>query len=632
MILADRYSRDKRRGGQADEDSAALGLHGGRPSVEAAQQHRDNDSTTYARARADTSSGKWRLLLIVALFIPALLETLDYTVVATAQVEIASIFDHLDIQSCIGAVYLLTSTAFLPLFASLADVWGRHWALQASLLLFAIGSAISTGAHNMATVLAGRGISGMGAAGMMAVFRIIVADSNSLDGNSWPQSVLFFLFIVGLCIGPVIGGVLTAVSFRWVFAINLPCVAVAMILCFFILRGRTKGPQSRQGYLPGTTPARETFLQKMLRVDWIGAFLFIAAGILLLLALNWGSAAEWNSARVIASFVVSGVVYIAWAVWEVMLERNSQSSPAGTSASRSVLRTEPMIPFSLFLSRDLCIVQFATFVNGMVMLVMFYFLAIFFAIVQDRSGTDIGTQLVFFGPGLGLGAIISIVLLKYTRQLKWPIVAGGILTAIGVGLISSGMDLDDGAWVVGFMTMAGVGVGMSIGPLAVHARFSQPDNRVAVVSGLTLFSRVLGGTVGLAQCGAVLNAKVRAHILEVVQSDIRNGFESDGLPVLIDGLTTGLRSLSKIDTLPGEAKHAVIEAFQVGTRFAFISIIPWAGLSVLLTLFLTNVRDTPRESSESLRQQQHPLATGSRSSEDDEKTPAQRRVQDTARV
>ena len=66
-------------------------------------------------------------------------------------------------------MYLLTSTVFLPLFASLADIWGRHWSLQLSLLLFMVGSAISTGSQDMITMLIGRGVAGIGAGGMMAV-------------------------------------------------------------------------------------------------------------------------------------------------------------------------------------------------------------------------------------------------------------------------------------------------------------------------------------------------------------------------------------------------------------------------------------------------------------------------------
>lgn len=77
-----------------------------------------------------------------------------------------SLADHL--YSYIGTVYLLTSTVFLPLFASLADIFGRHWTLQIALLLFLAGSAVSTGSHNMPTMLAGRGIAGIGAAGLLA--------------------------------------------------------------------------------------------------------------------------------------------------------------------------------------------------------------------------------------------------------------------------------------------------------------------------------------------------------------------------------------------------------------------------------------------------------------------------------
>ena len=66
-------------------------------------------------------------------------------------------------------MYLLTSTVFLPFFASVADIFGRHSALQVSLAFFLIGSAISTGAQSMVTLLAGRGVAGIGAAGMLTV-------------------------------------------------------------------------------------------------------------------------------------------------------------------------------------------------------------------------------------------------------------------------------------------------------------------------------------------------------------------------------------------------------------------------------------------------------------------------------
>ncbi|KAI0329719.1 MFS general substrate transporter [Cubamyces sp. BRFM 1775] len=617
MIIAYRYVRNKRRKAKAAREAAAqcnLEAVQGPTTIASAASSRTqaNDHPGAGAALAPaapapsahggiSSSTKWKLLLMVALVIPVIFETLDYTVVATAQVHIASVFNRLDLQSYIGTVYLLTSTVFLPLFAHLADVWGRHWALQLSLLFFAVGSAISTGSQNMATMLAGRGVAGIGAAGMLAIVRIILADSRSLDDNNWQQSMLFFLFTIGYCVGPVIGGALTTVSFRWIFAINLPCAVVAMFLCFLIIRGHTKGAQPLDE-LPAAGPSsgsrRQTFTQRMLSIDWIGALLFMAAGILLLLALNWGSAAEWDSARVIACFVVGGVLYIAWVAWELMLERNAAAAEkggAGGETAHALLRVDPMIPLEMFTSLDLCIAQYATFVNGMVMLVMFYFVAIFFTIVQGFSGTNAGTQLIYFAPGLGVGSICSIFILKNTRQPKYPIVIGGLVMTVALGLVSYGIDINKQSYVDGFMAMAGVGVGMCIGPLVVHVRFSQPESRVAVVSGLSLFSRSLGGTVGLAQCGAVLNAKVNSSILALVRSGTLSPADA---AELARGLSAGLSSLQSISALPPEVQTAVKDAFRNGTRWSFLSLVPWAALAFLATLFLSNIRDTDREARE----------------------------------
>ncbi|KAI0745351.1 MFS general substrate transporter [Earliella scabrosa] len=601
MYTAYKYVRDKRRAAKAAPEAEAAGMSLG------SHPDRDADSqTTVPPPRASpaphtriSSSLKWKLMLMAALFVPVFFETVDYTVVATAQVHIASIFNRLDLQSYIGTVYLLTSTVFLPLFASLADIWGRHWSLQLSLLLFMVGSAISTGSQDMITMLVGRGVAGIGAGGMMAVTRIIMSDSRSLDDNNWQQTMLFFLYTVGYCVGPVIGGALTTVSFRWIFAINLPCSLFAMVLSFFILRGRTKGaqaPHTALSSLPSTEFEHYTFTQKLLRIDWFGAIFFMGGGITLLLALNWGSNGEWATARVIACFIVSGVLYLAWVAWEYVLERKQRASK---TSRNPFMRTDPMIPLELFTSLDLCIAQYAIFVSGMVMIVMFYFIAIYFTIVGGLTGTEAGTQLLYFAPGMGGGALVSIYLLKKWRQPKTPIMIGGLLITVALGLVSNAMDRNDKRDINGFLVMAGVGVGMSIGPLVIHCRFSQPDNRVAVVSALTLFSRALGGTVGLAQCGAVLNGKVTSYITSLVSS---GRLSPEAASSLADGVSEGISSVQSIDSLPPEVQALVKDAFQQGTRWAMISLIPWAGLSFLTTIWLSSIRDTDREAREAVPQ------------------------------
>ncbi|TBU45918.1 MFS general substrate transporter [Dichomitus squalens] len=603
MYLASKYIRNKRRKAKAAREAEAAGLpspltqtrptnNGAAAEDQATLKPSDSPSQPKSRRGFRVSPAlKWQLMLFTALFVPVSFETLDYTVVATTQVHIASVFNRLDLQSYIGTVYLLTSTVFLPLFASLADVWGRHWALQLALFLFAVGSAISTGAQNMATMLVGRGIAGIGAGGMMAVIRIILSDTSSLDDNNVQQTMLFFLFTIGYCVGPIIGGALTTTSFRWMFAINLPCSAVAIVLCFLLLRGRTKGSQPRHN-APNqdeiTSSEEETFFAKFMRIDWVGALLFTGGGITLLLTLKWGSTGEWSSARVIACFVVSGVLYIAWVAWEYLLERKAG---AGRVSRNPLANTDSMIPLALFKSFDFCVAQYAVFVSGQITLVMFYFVAIFFTIVDGLSGTDAGTQLVYFAPGLGAGSLSSLVMVKRLRQPKIPIVLGNFIIPIALGLVSWAIDRNDKGQVNGFLVMTGVGVGMTLGPLVVHVRFSQPEHRNAVVAALALFSRALGGTVGLAQCGAVLNGKVTHSLHALVRSGTLSASDT---ALLQDGLSSGISSLQSLSSLPPDMQQLVKDAYQQGTRWAFISLVPWSGLAVVLTLFLSKIPDTGR--------------------------------------
>jgi len=224
------------------------------------------------------------------------------------------------------------------------------------------------------------------------------------------------------------------------------------------------------------------------------------------------------------------------------------------------------------------------------MLVCFYFLSIFFIIVLNKSATSAGIQLIFFAPGMGVGTILSIQAIKFLRQPKIPIIIGTGIVPIALGLLAMSMDKDNEGMADGFLVMCGVGIGLTFGPLAIHARFSQPEDRVAVVVALNLFFRTFGGTVGLGQCSAVLNAKVRNYITDLFTSGALSPEEASQLASL-----GGIESIQAIAALPPALAQHVRDAFRLGVRWAFISLVPWTGLALVLVLFLTNIRDTDRE-------------------------------------
>lgn len=252
-----------------------------------------------------------------------------------------------------------------------------------------------------------------------------MSDTESLDTNNVQQSMLFLLYAVGFSVGPVIGGFLVTANFRWVFAIkwvflwraflilfilvwsSLPCTALAMLLCFLFLRNYSPAhsddnekPEDR--YTPKAT--LDTWISKLAMIDWVGTLLFVSGGILVLLALNWGPD-NWKSARVIVNLILGPILIVLCLLWEIILEHRSPA-PGGAEVGHvqtrytGVFRARPMIPIELFTSYDMCVVQYNSLISGIVMFVMFYFVAIFATVVTGLPPSQAGIQLLYFAPGL----------------------------------------------------------------------------------------------------------------------------------------------------------------------------------------------------------------------------------------
>ncbi|CAG7850677.1 SubName: Full=Related to putative multidrug transporter {ECO:0000313/EMBL:CCA69717.1} [Serendipita indica DSM 11827] len=610
--------------------------------VETADLSQSVDTSEQAGEREPRKQSAWqrwkpRLRLSLALLLPVMLETLDYTVVATAQPNIASVFGRLDLQSYIGTSYVLGSTIFLPVAASFADVFGRYGAMQASVFIFIVGSALSTGAINMPMLLLGRGISGVGAAGLLGIVRILLSDSESLDDNNAQNALMVVIYSLGFSIGPTLGGVLLKVNWRWIFGINLPIGVASMIIMHLLLYKRCKGPQPPQRfqYLPPDivrmlqARTHGGFIGGLQRMDLIGAGLFIILGIPILLALNWGSTEEWNQPKVIACIVI-GVVFLAlFILWEYAVDHSTDhlaiSSP-GDSTSPSTndqenqmsqipekkigIRarfarvtpaftrvTDAMLPINMFRSFDVVATDFAVMTSGMVMLGIFYFVAIFYIIVDGKGPVSSAIQ-------LGIGTVISLILIRFVRQPKPIAILGGIVLPVAIGLLAQAMYISNQAQIRGFMIMAGTGIGISFGPLTYQVRFTQPEDRVAIVVASNLFFRTLGGTIGLAQLSAVMYSRVRTYITSQVNHGSITITQAGLIAEALNRLdSSGGESSSNggIYSLPDQLKTIAIDAFRDGIRAAFWSLLPWLAVALVLCCFLSHV---PEE-----RLRRHPAET-----------------------
>ena len=233
-----------------------------------------------------------------------------------------------------------------------------------------------------------------------------------------------------------------------------------MVLVFVLLRHRIQKQSAWlvQRAFQKSSISDQTLLQKLSRLDTIGALLFICAGVLLLLGLDRGSIDGWSTPLVIASLTVSGVFFILFAIWENIL-----SGYAEEDYPPSWARADPMIPLAIFKNRDLLIVCWSIFGTGMVFMVAFYFLAIFYTVSSGLDATESGVQLLYFAPGLvsgnrssavnelelihqhaqGCGGLLSIIIIRITAQPKYCLMLGNVILTVALGLLAWAMELDD---------------------------------------------------------------------------------------------------------------------------------------------------------------------------------------------
>src|SRR5262249_31682845 len=171
------------------------------------------------------------VMLVIFLF------AVDATIVSTSMPTIVAKLGGLDLYSWIFTIYMLTSALATPVFGKLSDLFSRRRLMLVGIGIFVLGSTLCGAAQSMETMILFRAIQGLGGGAIYALSFIVVGILYPDERRAKMQGLISSIWGIASILGPLAGGIIVEHwSWRWIFFVNLPITAAALILIIYGLK------------------------------------------------------------------------------------------------------------------------------------------------------------------------------------------------------------------------------------------------------------------------------------------------------------------------------------------------------------------------------------------------------------
>ena len=410
-----------------------------------------------------------RWIALAAVMIAMFFSSLDQTVVATAMPVIISDLKGFNLYAWVFTGYILASSVTVPLYGRLSDTYGRKPFYIFGFLVFMAGSAFSGQAHTIGMLIAARTVQGVGAGAMMSMPRATIGDIfNPRERGRW-MGLIMGVFGLATLIGPTLGGWITdSIGWRWVFYINLPVAAIALIMVMYAL------PTVR-------TEARH-------HIDWLGSVTLAGFLVPALLGVTWGgSKFAWGSGQELGLFGVAVLMLLAF-IWN------------------EARASEPVIALAIFANRTFSSSMVVTLMVTMAMFAVMLFLPIYVQGVLGMSAQSSGYIITPMMLSFVVSSIVGGQLISRTGKYKALVLVGGGFMVAGAYLLTRLTVSSHVSDVVVAMIVMGLGIGSLMPAMSTIVQNLFPYRIMGTVNATQQMASSLGGAIASPILGTVLTA------------------------------------------------------------------------------------------------------------------------------
>ncbi|WP_051191874.1 MDR family MFS transporter [Microbacterium luticocti] len=486
------------------------------------------------------------LLVFAGLMVTMLLASLDQTIFSTALPTIVGDLDGVDEMSWVITIYILASTIMLPVYGKLGDLIGRKGIFIAAITVFILGSIIGGWAQDMTWLIIGRGVQGLGGGGLMILSQAIIADVVPARERGRYMGIMGGVFAISSVAGPLLGGWFTDdLSWRWGLWMNIPLGLLAIVAAAVFL------------HLPAG-PKRKV------RLDVLGIALLALASTGIVLISTWGGHDEphgypWGSPQIIGLIVGTVVAAVLFVIVELRA-------------------AEPVMPLHLFRKLNFNLMTAAGLVIGVAMFGALGYIPTYLQMVTGADATQSGLLMIPMMGTVLVASIVSGALVSRTGRYKWAPIAGTLVTAGGMLLLST-MTSTLPVWIMCvYLGVMGLGLGLCMQIFVLVVQNTFPNSEVGVATSTNNYFRQIGASLGSAIVGSLFTTRL-VHLL------------TERLPAGGTGAGQSTNSLTPevVKDLPGPIRDIVVGAYNDALTPIFLYIVPLVVIATVLVCFVKEV-------------------------------------------